>query len=732
MKVLKIAAGVVAVLILGLIVVLMTVDVSQYKGVIQDQAKAATGRDVTIGDIKLSISLTPSLVVSDVQVANAPWGSRPQMLTLKSLEARTQLIPLLFGTVNISGLKLVEPDVVLETNAQGKGNWEFETPAASSGAGGDAALPINVSDVAIEGLKLAFRDGKTKAAVMVAAKTAEAEIDGALADLKIPSISATDLTGSFAQGAMAGQGSAADLALTAVGPLMDFNVTKLTAKDVKGAFQNGPASYEGTVGNLALTGAARAISGNEATLNMAAALKAVNVTALVLENATAALKDANTATTAVLGKVAIAAKGRIGDLGITNLAVTDSKLSRKGEGAPLDAEVTAFSINDAGALALTAKVGGQDVKASGTLAPVATLARMDKGFPAKLTFEGMGLKGSTDLTVNVAQKRPSARGAINIPELDLSAFMKAPSGGAVGAPGNQRLFSSDPLPWDSLTGGDGNVKISIGKLTLPSGLVLNNVVLPVELADGKMQVTNASFGVAGGTVTSDVTLNANDKSVALKAEAQGLTAETIAREMKKGDLIQQGPVDLNLNVRGAGNSLQAIAASMNGSVIAGMGESRIKSGALNIIGADVIMQVLGMLNPVGNKDPYTVARCGVVNLQIADGVARTTNGIALVTDKMQLTSSGTINLGTERVDLSVRPKATGGVGIGLGALAQSIKVSGPLASPGIGIDKSGAMKTLGSLGAAFASGGLSAVVQGAKGRATAAGDPCQDAHVPGT
>jgi len=223
-------------------------------------------------------------------------------------------------------------------------------------------------------------------------------------------------------------------------------------------------------------------------------------------------------------------------------------------------------------------------------------------------------------------------------------------------------------------------------------------------------------------------MNANDKSIAVKAEAQGLTAETIAREMKKGDLIQKGPVDLNIDVRGSGNSMQAIAASMNGSVIAGMGESRIKSGALNIIGADVIMQVLGMLNPVGNKDPYTVARCGVVNLQIADGVARTTNGIALVTDKMQLTSSGTINLGTERVDLSVRPKATGGVGIGLGALAQPIKVSGPLASPGIGIDKSGAMKTLGSLGAAFASGGLSAVVQGAKGRATAAGDPCQDAR----
>ena len=44
MKFVKIAAGVIVAIILVIVVVLMTVDVSQYKGVIQDQAKAATGR----------------------------------------------------------------------------------------------------------------------------------------------------------------------------------------------------------------------------------------------------------------------------------------------------------------------------------------------------------------------------------------------------------------------------------------------------------------------------------------------------------------------------------------------------------------------------------------------------------------------------------------------------------------------------------------------------------------
>jgi len=733
MKILKIAAGVVAVLIVGIVVVLMTVDVSQYKGVIQEQAKAATGRDVTIGDIKLSLSLTPAIVITDVTVANAPWGSRPQMLTVKSVEAQTQLIPLLFGTVNISGLKLVDPDALLETNAQGKGNWEFEPvnqPAAGA-TGGDQSVPLNVSGVSVEGLKLAYRDGKTKANATLAAKTAEVDIEGALADLNIPSVAVTEAVGSYSQGGTAGQGAAKELTLTAVGPITDFNFTKLVATEAKGTFKDGGTAYDVAVGAVVLDGTARNVGTRPKTVDPVAALKAMNVTALTVEKVVASMKDPRTTGTASIDKVAVQAKGPIGQYGITNLVLTDSKLSHKtGADRALEAEIATLSLDQGGALVLNAKVGGQDVKASGTLAPIATLAGGNKSFPAKLTFEGMGLKGTTDLTVNVANKRPTARGTVNIPELDLGAF--STSGGGTGGAGpataGGKVFSRDPLPWDSLTGNDANVTVVIGKLTLPNALVLTNVSMPVNLAGGRLEVSGATFNVAGGSVTSDVTMDANGKTFALKTEAKGLTAETIAREMKKSELITQGPLDVNINVRGSGNSPADIAATMNGSAIIGMGESRIRSGALNIVGADIIMQVLGALNPVGNNDPYTVSRCGVVNFQIANGVASTNNGIALVTDKMQLTSSGTIDFRSEIVDLNFRPKATGGLGVGLGALAQAVKVSGPLSSPGIGVDKGGALKTLGALGAAFATGGASFLAQSAKEKIDGSSDPCQTAR----
>ena len=76
-----------------------------------------------------------------VSFANPPGFSRPQMATLEQLDLKLALIPLLSHRVEIDRLVLVKPDIMLETDAQGRPNWQF-TPARpaerpqSGGAGG--------------------------------------------------------------------------------------------------------------------------------------------------------------------------------------------------------------------------------------------------------------------------------------------------------------------------------------------------------------------------------------------------------------------------------------------------------------------------------------------------------------------------------------------------------------------------------------------------------------------
>jgi len=105
-------------------------------------------------------------------------------------------------------------------------------------------------------------------------------------------------------------------------------------------------------------------------------------------------------------------------------------------------------------------------------------------------------------------------------------------------------------------------------------------------------------------------------------------------------------------------------------------------------------------------------------------IANADKGLVLVTDKMEVVSTGKIELAQEQLDLTMRPKATSGISVGLGNLTQSLKLAGPLSNLGVKVDAKGAVKALGTLGAAFATGGASLLAQGAAEKVDAGGDPC--------
>ncbi len=165
---------VLAVLVVGVraagAIYISTIDFNQYRGLIAEQAKAATGRDLVIkGELKLALGFTPAVAVDDVTFANAPWGTRPEMATVKRFEAQVELLPLISGNIKVKRIVLVNADILLETDAQGRGNWVFDTGAkptqpsapqpTTSGAPGK--LPV-VSEVVVRDSKLVYRDGRTR------------------------------------------------------------------------------------------------------------------------------------------------------------------------------------------------------------------------------------------------------------------------------------------------------------------------------------------------------------------------------------------------------------------------------------------------------------------------------------------------------------------------------------------------------------------------------------------
>ncbi len=177
-----IAVLLVAVVVAG-VAVLKSMDFNEYRGLIAEQVKAATGRDLTIaGDLRLDISLTPAVAVEGVTFANAPWGSRPEMVTLRRLEVQVELLPLLTGDVRVTRVVLIGLDALLETDAKGRGNWEFAAPEEAAGKaaeeGGEAALLPVVHEVRIRDLKIVYRDGRTGRRTVFGLDSLEASAEG--------------------------------------------------------------------------------------------------------------------------------------------------------------------------------------------------------------------------------------------------------------------------------------------------------------------------------------------------------------------------------------------------------------------------------------------------------------------------------------------------------------------------------------------------------------------------
>ena len=113
-----------------------------------------------------------------VAFANPPGFSRPQMVTLDRLDLQLALIPLLSHRVEIDRLVLIKPDILLETDAKGRPNWQFAPEARRShsaardgGTQEETPTRISVADVRIEDGTVTWRDAAAGRSTVVGIKS---------------------------------------------------------------------------------------------------------------------------------------------------------------------------------------------------------------------------------------------------------------------------------------------------------------------------------------------------------------------------------------------------------------------------------------------------------------------------------------------------------------------------------------------------------------------------------
>jgi AsmA protein len=141
-KMLTIVGVIVALLLLVILILPSLIDANRYKPEIQAKLGTALGRNVQIGNIKLSI-FSGGVVVDDVAISDDPAFSNSQFLAAKELTVGVHLIPLIFSKqLEIESITIKDPQVTLLRNKAGVWNYssmgggasktEAKTPSSSA------------------------------------------------------------------------------------------------------------------------------------------------------------------------------------------------------------------------------------------------------------------------------------------------------------------------------------------------------------------------------------------------------------------------------------------------------------------------------------------------------------------------------------------------------------------------------------------------------------------------
>ena len=651
MKGIKIFLVVFAVFILllaGLFITIKSIDFNQYKGLIAQQVKDATGRELTmVGDLDLGISLTPDLIVNDARFANTSWGTRPEMITVDRLEIEVALIPLLSGDIQIVRFNLIEPHILLETNADGRPNWHFDlAPKEPSKApieqhDADAAT-LDLDAVSIEKAHLAYRDGRS-------GKTSIYEIEHLVVQEEDLDTDTIELEAAFDGNPVSIKGTIGtvfNLLQNKPYPI-DLNINAIKAELwVKGHLER-PLEAKGA--NLAVA----AKIPNLSNLSQFTAAEIPDVGPLEFN---AKLRDENEIhhideLEARLGNIQLSGNGQVVIAGeqpsITDfslaLKVPDFSSVSKLIGTELPSvdpikvsSKISYKDNTVKFSTLTATMGEVNVSGQGTLdlagdtprvsgLTVALNAANLSNFtalagtdlpsigPLKINAKVAESKGAYKITkinaklgnselsgeVSVATKgkRPMITANLTSTTLDITALTPQENAKNKKTKGKtqqktkqkQQMFSPEPLPLEILKFANADVKIKAKKVVIKPR-TYKDVDVALKLKDGKLDISRVKAKFAGGSLALDGSIDAATPTahIGMNVSAKRLQMGQLNafKDLNKGSKI-----DMSMKVSGAGKSIQQIMAGLNGNVLVQADKGQLLYENADLLGEDLLMRL---------------------------------------------------------------------------------------------------------------------------------------------
>jgi hypothetical protein len=695
----RVAAWLVAVLIIlaaALALFIFTFDWNRARPIVDDKVSEAIGRRLAIeGDLTVSWHraagetgwrawvLWPSFSARNITIANPGWTKQKHFATLDEIDFQVKLLPLLAHDIVIPTINLTNPSVDLERLADGRNNWTFKLKSSARTLDwkldlhdirlneGNVALSDQQKDIVMQaavntlgqpipiGEALRQQEKKSRSASAAAvgkrgAQRLSAQAQAAASEASgvsgaSPTVIAPGSAG--ATGPAAASGTATAVSRQKSEPQYGIGWT------VTGSYNHSPVSGSGKLGGvLALQDASRPVP-------VQADVKA--------------------------GDLRVSLVGTVTDP--AHLAAVDLRLWLQGSSLDRLYQLTGITLPATPPYATEGHL-------TGNIRPGSSVFRYEN-FTSRVG--GSDLNGTVVYTQR--ERRPLLEGELvsNLLQFkDLAPVVGADSNASKAMRGDTaRQPSNKAMPtegfrtdrWRAI---DADVKFTGLRIIRNPALPITNLYTHIVMTDGVLSLEPLKFGVAGGSIASNLLLDGSERPLKSRVSTQ-------ARHLKLKQLLPTvktmqsalGEINGDAQLSATGNTPAELAATSNGEVkllVTDGTLSRLLLEAAGLNGANVVYEKV-----YGNRVVHI--NCAAADFVVTDGVLDS-HAFALDTQDAVINVDGKVNMRNETMDLGVHPHTKG---FRIFTLRSPLYVKGTFKDPHVGVNptalalRGGAMVGLG-------------------------------------
>ncbi|AND67594.1 hypothetical protein ATSB10_01400 [Dyella thiooxydans] len=662
----RILAGIAisALTLVALLVVLVELfDWNRLRPFIDDSVSQAIGRPFAIhGDLTVNWRRPqdetgwrswlpwPEFTARDITIANPDWTKQPHFAHLDALRFRLSPLALLAHRIDVPSLQLVQPGVDLERDGQGRDNWTFTLPH------GDTASrwSLQLGNVGFDKGRVTLDDATHKTDLTVQIEPLEKAIpyDQVVAQSEqAAQTQARDVAGAGAARAVAGDAAADKVAGKDGHGAKGEDVGKAdrAARDTRyqfrwtaeGRYQGAPARGSGRIG------AVLALQRKDRPFPVQAQLQ--------------------------VGDTRIGLAGTLTDP--LHLGALDLHLWFAGTSMAQLYPLLGVTLPDTRPYATRGRLS-------------ATLGDRGNHFEYR---HFRGRVGSSDLSGDLVfatgGARPKLTGDLHSRTLEFSDL--APLIGADDSREKQQRGDGTPQPpdkalpvepfrtdrWRAM---DADVHFAADHIEHVQALPIDSLATHLVMDDGRLTLDPLAFGLAGGEVHGQLSLDGGQSPMRGHAELdarhirlKALFPEFDAMRTSLGEI--NGGTDLDAT----GNSVAALLGSANGEVKLLMNDGAISRNLLEAAGLNVGNIILGKLF----GDRTVQIDCAATDLSARHGLFRT-RLFVFDTKDAEIDVDGTVDMASEKLDLDVKPETKG---LRILSLRSPLYVRGTLKHPDVGV-----------------------------------------------